>query len=122
LAFARIFLHQPNIIVLDEATAALEPDSADYLMRLLCRDFEDATVVSIGQRPELEAFHSRKIVLKRVRGGAKFVSDIYLFPKRVSRGARSGTGPHNDPHKARPEVAPEWLWRRRLLAAVEVVE
>jgi len=44
LAFARIFLHQPNIIVLDEATAALEPDSADYLMHLLCREFEDASL------------------------------------------------------------------------------
>jgi putative ATP-binding cassette transporter len=109
LAFARIFLHQPNVIVLDEATAALDPDSADYLMHLLCREFADATVVSIGQRPELEAFHSRKIVLKRARGGAKFVSDTCLFPKRVSRGARSGTGSHSDPHRARPEVAREWL-------------
>jgi vitamin B12/bleomycin/antimicrobial peptide transport system ATP-binding/permease protein len=26
VAFARIFLHQPDIIVLDEATSALDPD------------------------------------------------------------------------------------------------
>jgi putative ATP-binding cassette transporter len=109
LAFARIFLHRPNVIVLDEATAALDSDSADYLMRLMCREFEDATVLSIGHRSELEAFHSRKIVLKRVRGGAKFVSDNYLFPKRVSRSARSGTGFHSDSHRARPEVGREWL-------------
>ena len=118
LAFARIFLHRPNVIVLDEATAALDPDSADHLMHLLCRDFADATVVSIGHRPELEAFHTRKIVLKRVRGGAKFVSDIYLFPKRVARGARSGTGLYTDPYRVRPEVAREWL--RSRLSRIEL--
>ncbi len=35
LAFARIFLHQPDIVVLDEATSALDPDSQDKLMELL---------------------------------------------------------------------------------------
>ena len=34
LAFARIFLHNPDIIVLDEATAALDPESQDKLMEL----------------------------------------------------------------------------------------
>jgi putative ATP-binding cassette transporter len=69
LAFARILLHRPNVIVLDEATASLDSHSADYLMQLLCRELEDATVLSVGHRPELEAFHNRKIILKRIRGG-----------------------------------------------------
>ena len=47
-------------------------------MQLLCREFEEATILSIGHRSELEAFHSRKIILKRVRGGAKLVSDTDL--------------------------------------------
>ena len=34
LAFARIFLHRPDIVVLDEATSALDPDSQDELMDL----------------------------------------------------------------------------------------
>ena len=37
--------------------------------------------MSVAHRPELEAFHSRKIVLERRRGGAKFVSDIMLIRK-----------------------------------------
>lgn len=41
----------------------------------------EATLISVGHRPELEAFHSRKIVLERRRGAARFVSDIYLVPK-----------------------------------------
>ena len=42
-------------------------------MGLLSREFTDATVISIGHRPELAAFHQRKIVLERSRKGAKLV-------------------------------------------------
>src|SRR5262249_47674540 len=76
LAFARLFLHPPDIIVLDEATAALDSRSEDHLMRFLSREFTDATVVSIGHRPELAAFHQRKIVLERHRTGARLVDDV----------------------------------------------
>jgi putative ATP-binding cassette transporter len=83
LGFARILLHRPDIIVLDEATAALDLRDQHQLMGLLSREFEEATVISVGHRPELEDFHARKIVLKRGRAGAKFVSDVDLIPKPV---------------------------------------
>jgi putative ATP-binding cassette transporter len=76
LAFARVFLHRPDIIVLDEATAALDAPSQDRLMKLLSQGFKDATVVSISHRPELAAFHQRKLLLKHDRRGAKLVSDV----------------------------------------------
>jgi vitamin B12/bleomycin/antimicrobial peptide transport system ATP-binding/permease protein len=85
LAFARIFLHNPDIIVLDEATAALDPSSQDKLMELLTKRPEQTTLVSVGHRPELEAFHSRKIVLERCKGGAKLVSDVDLIPRKGRR-------------------------------------
>jgi putative ATP-binding cassette transporter len=50
-------------------------------MELLSRQPEHTTLVSVGHRPELEAFHSRKIVLERRRGGARLVSDIKLVRK-----------------------------------------
>jgi vitamin B12/bleomycin/antimicrobial peptide transport system ATP-binding/permease protein len=78
LAFARIFLHNPDIIILDEATAALDPESQDKLMELLSRQPDNTALVSVGHRPELEAFHNRKVVLERREGGAKLVSDIKL--------------------------------------------
>ena len=92
LAFARILLHRPDIIVLDEATAALDSQSGNQLMKLLSQEFEDATVVSIGHRSELEPFHSRKIVLQRGRGGVKIGSDVYLMPKPVLPIRRSTMG------------------------------
>jgi putative ATP-binding cassette transporter len=81
LAFARIFLHNPDIIVLDEATAALDPESQDKLMELLSKQPDEIALVSVGHRPELEAFHNRKVVLERRKGGAKLVSDIKLMSK-----------------------------------------
>jgi len=92
LAFARIFLCRPDIIVLDEATAALDSHSEGQLMGLLSQEFEHATVVSVGHRSELEALHSRKIVLQRGRQGAKLVSDFCRIRKPVSPSGRPRMG------------------------------
>jgi len=77
VAFARILLHKPDIVVLDEATSALDPKSQVRLMELLT-DHPKITLLSIGHRPELEAFHTRKIELARRRKGAKLVRDFEL--------------------------------------------
>ena len=78
LAFARLIIHKPNLIVLDEATSALDPESQERLMQLLNEQLPEATLLSVGHRPELEAFHERKLVLKHQTGGARLVRDEYL--------------------------------------------
>src|ERR1700712_3075830 len=85
LAFARLFLHNPDIVVLDEATSALDEKSQDKMMELMTKELPKATVVSVAHRVELEAFHSRKIVLERRKGGARLVSDIDLIPRKGKR-------------------------------------
>ena len=75
LAFARVLLQRPDTIVMDEATAALDPLSQEQLLRLLLERLADATVISVGHRPELEAFHTRKLVLEYRADGARLVSD-----------------------------------------------
>jgi putative ATP-binding cassette transporter len=82
LAFARLFLHNPDIVVLDEATSALDAKSQDKMMELLIKELPSATLVSVAHRAELEDFHSRKIVLARRKGGAKLVRDIDLVPRK----------------------------------------
>jgi vitamin B12/bleomycin/antimicrobial peptide transport system ATP-binding/permease protein len=77
LAFARILLHRPDIIVLDEATAALDSPSQNRVMELLSQELKDATVISIGHRAELAEFHDRQIILWCGRGGASLVSDVH---------------------------------------------
>src|SRR3954468_4320071 len=85
LAFARLFLHNPDIIVLDEATSALDDKSQDKMMELLTKTLPKATIVSVAHRTELEAFHSRKIMLERRKSGAKLVSDVELIPRKGRR-------------------------------------
>jgi len=78
LAFARLIIHKPNLVVLDEATSALDPESQEKLMQLLNEKLPEATLISVGHRPELEAFHERKLVLKHQTGGARLIRDEYL--------------------------------------------
>jgi putative ATP-binding cassette transporter len=85
LAFARLLLHNPDIVVLDEATSALDEKSQDKMMEIVINELPKATIVSVAHRVELEAFHSRKIVLERRKGGAKLVSDIDLIPRKGKR-------------------------------------
>jgi len=74
LAFARVLLHSPDNVVLDEATAALDSPSQDRVMGALWQELKEATVVSIGHREELADFHHRKIILRRSHGGARLVN------------------------------------------------
>src|SRR4051812_37517474 len=85
LAFARLLLHNPDIVVLDEATSALDEKSQDKMMEMVTKELPKATIVSVGHRAELEAFHSRKIVLERRKGGAKLVSDVDLIRRKGRR-------------------------------------
>jgi putative ATP-binding cassette transporter len=78
LAFARLLIHQPDIAVIDEGTAALDPASQAGLMQLLAERLPRTTVISVGHRPELEAFHDRELVFERRPGGARLVTDKHL--------------------------------------------
>ena len=88
LAFARLILQEPDIIVLDEATSALDPPSQDKLMHLLSDRLAKATVLSVGHRPELEAFHERKLVMKSQKDGARLVRDISIIAPARSKRSR----------------------------------
>ena len=48
-------------------------------MQLLSDEMAGLTIISVGHRPELERFHSRKLVLERRPGGAKLISDLPLL-------------------------------------------
>ena len=71
LAFARLFLHKPAWIFMDEATAALDEKNQDAMMQLVLDELPESALVSIGHRPGLEAFHTRTLQLQRAEGGAR---------------------------------------------------
>jgi putative ATP-binding cassette transporter len=111
LAFARVLIQRPSLIVMDEATAALDPLSQDQLMRLVLKQLPDATLVSVGHRAELEAFHTRKLVLEYHPEGARLVRDELLQrtfrrPARVLAKLQAREKPPKAPRRARtPERA-----------------
>jgi vitamin B12/bleomycin/antimicrobial peptide transport system ATP-binding/permease protein len=71
VAFARLLLHQPDWVFLDEATAALDEASQQTMMQLLIDELPNAAVLSVGHRPGLEAFHQRELVLVRGDEGTR---------------------------------------------------
>ena len=65
LGLARALLHAPDYLFLDEATASLDEPSEAALYRLLAERLADATIVSIGHRATLAAFHNRRLTFTR---------------------------------------------------------
>ncbi|MEZ5822385.1 MAG: ABC transporter ATP-binding protein/permease [Xanthobacteraceae bacterium] len=70
LGVARALLHAPAFLFLDEATASLDEPSEAALYRLLNERLPATTLISIGHRSTLEAFHGRKLAM--VRDGERF--------------------------------------------------
>jgi vitamin B12/bleomycin/antimicrobial peptide transport system ATP-binding/permease protein len=85
VAFARVLVQQPDIIVMDEGTSALDPESQEHLMNLVQERLPKMTIISVGHRPELEKFHQRKLVLEARQEGAKLARDIDLPARRKRR-------------------------------------
>jgi len=65
LGIARALLHAPDYLFLDEATASLDEPSEAALYRLLEQRLATATIVSIGHRSTLAAFHQRRLAFNR---------------------------------------------------------
>lgn len=70
LAFARVLVQMPDILILDEATSALDEAGQDLVMRLMHEELARVTIIGIGHRPGLEAYHDRKIMLVARKAGA----------------------------------------------------
>ena len=71
LAIARALLQEPDFLLLDEATASLDEAAEAALYRLLQERLKGATIVSIGHRSTLSAFHRRRIDVTPGEGAAQ---------------------------------------------------
>ena len=65
LGIARAILLAPDYLFLDEATASLDEEAEAAVYRLLEQRLAKATIVSIGHRSTLAAFHRRRLNFTR---------------------------------------------------------
>jgi vitamin B12/bleomycin/antimicrobial peptide transport system ATP-binding/permease protein len=82
LGIAHALLHGPQFLFLDEATASLDEPSEVAMYRLLQERLPATTIVSIGHRSTLDAFHQRNV--KLARDGDRFVLQEANVGARVS--------------------------------------
>jgi putative ATP-binding cassette transporter len=64
LGIARALLQRPDFLFLDEATASLDEASEEALYKLLHGRLAGSTIISIGHRSTLSAFHQHRMTLK----------------------------------------------------------
>ena len=64
LAVARALLAEPDWLFLDESTTSLDEKSEANLYRAIAETLPRTTLVSIGHRSTLNAFHKRRIAFE----------------------------------------------------------
>ena len=65
LAMARLLIHQPRVIILDDALSALDESAQAAILARLRSELPDATILSLAQRPAPAGVHDRQLVLER---------------------------------------------------------
>lgn len=63
IAFARVLLHKPKWLFLDEATSAMDEELEYSMYSLLKKELPQTTLISVGHRSTLHDFHTKQLQL-----------------------------------------------------------
>jgi putative ATP-binding cassette transporter len=77
LSFGRMVLLRPRWIVLGDATDALDPASADSLLRLIADRLPEAGIVLIGRHPGTMDVFTRRLTLDRAADGEIVLKEVH---------------------------------------------
>jgi putative ATP-binding cassette transporter len=90
LGFARLLLHRPKWVFLQESTDALDPEGERKLMQLLTDELPTATIMTVGFHAELEPYHQRKLTLAPSLNGTILVRESRKDWNQPQRGMNWG--------------------------------
>ncbi len=65
LSFARVLLHAPRWVLLDDALGAVEPAKRDKLMEIFSKELAGSAVISTGRGNAKDEFYSKVLHLRR---------------------------------------------------------
>jgi putative ATP-binding cassette transporter len=80
IAFARALVQKPDWLFLDEATSALDEETEAHLYAVLRERLPGSTVVSVGHRSTLRAFHARRLLVAPNGTGVSTVTEVAAQP------------------------------------------
>ncbi len=64
LSIARVLIHKPEWLFLDEATSSLDEEMENYIYTLLHKELPLCTCISVGHRSTLYPFHKKILLIK----------------------------------------------------------
>jgi putative ATP-binding cassette transporter len=70
LAFARLLLHQPRWVLIDDAMGALDEEHRQLMLSIFKHELADAAVISIGRNAANDGFFSRVLHFRRMSDAA----------------------------------------------------
>src|SRR5205814_1569774 len=76
LAVARLLIHRPQVVILDDALSALEESAQSSVLACLRAELPGTTIISFGQRPAPSGVHDRHLRLERRTDGAALLPAI----------------------------------------------
>ncbi|MEO8602876.1 MAG: ABC transporter ATP-binding protein/permease [bacterium] len=92
LIFARALLHQPDWLVMDDATAALDAANEGRVYALLEQHLPNTSIISITNRPSVAQYHQRQLEL-----AANAEGHVVLGPPRSQNQPPVATPPSGTP-------------------------
>ena len=103
IGFAHLLVLQPDIVIMDEATAALDAAGHDAMMELFRSEHSHVTLISVGHRVELEDYQDRKLTLHRLATRVEMAAgETIHHNRRLSSLLRRALRPRPSPDPASP--------------------
>jgi len=69
VSFARVLLHKPDWVFLDESTSMLDSENETRLYHLIKERLPACTIISVGHHPSVDVFHDHVLNLMKYRHG-----------------------------------------------------